>query len=203
MDTASFPDATRLSMADNPHRFEVDLDRGIRDRLVERLEASPRLPLQRGGLPAESGVYALCFRGRLVYVGKASSGTTKSRRTLRARLNEHIGKIEKRQNITLADMTCRYLIFESEWWVFAAEFALMDHYRPEWNGTGFGSKAPGAGRPGIEAGDRNMLFPRRNSAGYRSQLLPFRQTIRSSAASARAAPSSTSWRPSGLCAPSR
>lgn len=148
-------------MSDDPHRFDFDLDRGIRDQLVERLENSPFIALQRGAAPAESGIYALYFRGDLVYVGKASSGTTKSRRTLRARLNEHVGKIEKRQNITLADVTCRYLTFEGEWWVFAAEFALMDHYQPEWNASGFGSKVPGRGRPGIRTSQWDTLFPPR------------------------------------------
>jgi hypothetical protein len=43
---------------------------------------------------------------------------------------------------------CRYLHFESEWWVFAAEFALIAHYTPERNASGSGSKTPGAGRTG-------------------------------------------------------
>ena len=148
-------------MADDPHRFEFDLDRGIRDQIVERLEQSPLLPLLRGAAPAESGIYALYFKGALVYVGKASSGTTKSQRTLRTRLNEHVGKIKKRQNITLTDMACRYLTFESDWWAFAAEFALMDHYRPEWNASGFGSKVPGRGRPGLKVSQWDTLFPPR------------------------------------------
>ena len=148
-------------MASDPHRFEFDLDRGIRDQLVERLEESPLIALQKGIAPAESGICALYFKGVLVYVGKASSGTTKSGRTLRVRLNEHVGKIEKRQNITLADMACRYLTFEGEWWVFAAEFALMDHYQPEWNTSGFGSKVPGRGRPGVKTSQWDALFPPR------------------------------------------
>ena len=149
-------------MFGDPHRFVFDLDRGIRDQIVERLETSPMVALQRGVAPRESGIYALYFRGGLVYVGKASSGTTKSRRTLRDRLNEHVGKIEKRQNIALADMSCRYLTFESDWWTFAAEFALMDHYQPEWNASGFGSKTPGAGRPGTHRISQwNERFPPR------------------------------------------
>ena len=66
------------------------------------------------------------------------------------RLAEHWGKIGKRQNITHGDVQCRFLTFESDWWVFAAEFALMAHYRPEWNTSGFGSKTPGKGRPGTD-----------------------------------------------------
>ena len=149
---------------DDLHHFDFDLDRGIREQVVEKLEASPLLSLTRGVGPALSGIYALYFKGKLVYIGKASKGTTKSKRTLRSRLNEHVGKIEARRNITVADMQCRYLTFDSEWWVFAAEFALMAHYEPEWNESGFGSKTPGAGRPGTERISRwNELFPPRKT----------------------------------------
>lgn len=135
---------------DDPHHFDFDLDRGIRAQVVEKLASSPLLPLEKGVGPAASGIYALYFKGKLVYIGKASRGTTKSKRTLRARLAEHVGKISGRKHITLADMKCRYLTFSSEWWVFAAEFALMAHYQPEWNDSGFGSKTPGIGRPGTD-----------------------------------------------------
>lgn len=117
--------------AHDPHHFDFDLDRGTRSQVVEKLEASPLLPLAKGVGPLTSGIYVFYFKGKLVYIGKASKGTTKSKRTLRGRLSEHVGKIETRQNITLADMQCRYLTFASEWWVFAAEFALITHYEPE------------------------------------------------------------------------
>ncbi len=132
----------------DPHRFEFDLDRGIKEQVIAQLEASPLLDLTDGVGPRESGIYALYYNTRLVYVGKASTGLTASGRTLRARLGEHRRKIAGRRNITLADMQCRYLTFVSDWWVFAAELALMTHYTPEWNSSGFGSKTPGAGRPG-------------------------------------------------------
>jgi excinuclease UvrABC nuclease subunit len=127
---------------------------------VEKLESTPLLPLAKGVGPPSSGIYALYFKGELVYVGKAPKGTTKSARTLRARLNEHVGKIDKRKNITLIEMHCRFLTFSSEWWVFAAEFALITHYEPKWNASGFGSKTPGVGRPGTKRVSRwNELFP--------------------------------------------
>lgn len=144
----------------DPHRFEFDLDRGIREQVVEKLEQSPLLPLDKGVGPQGSGIYALYFRGNLVYVGKASKGTTKSQRTLRSRLNEHVGKISGRQNISLHDMECRFLVFSSEWWVIAAEFALISHYDPEWNGSGYGSKTPGKGRPGVRRNLWNDLYPK-------------------------------------------
>jgi hypothetical protein len=148
-------------MAGEEHQFDFDLDRGIREQAVEKLEASPLFDLAKGVGPLESGVYALYFKGKLVYIGKASKGTTKSKRTLRARLSEHVGKISGRRNITLADMKCRYLTFASEWWVFAAEFALIAHYHPEWNGSGYGSKIPGVGRPGTDRVSRwHERFPK-------------------------------------------
>jgi hypothetical protein len=145
----------------DPHHFEFDLDRGIRDQAVQKLESSPLLQLRKGVGPLASGIYALYFKGRLVYIGKASKGTTKSKRTLRARLNEHVGKFTGRRNIKVADMECRYLTFASDWWVFAAEFALIAHYHPEWNESGFGSKTPGKGRPGTDRVSRwNEQFPK-------------------------------------------
>jgi Eco29kI restriction endonuclease len=145
----------------NPHHFDFDLDLGIRRQVVDKLENSPSLPLTKHIGPHESGIYALYLHGTLVYVGKASKGTTKSKRTLRARLDEHVGKLAGRKNIALADITCRYLIFPSEWWVFAAELALISHYKPEWNGMGFGSKVPGIGRPGTHRVSQwDKLFPK-------------------------------------------
>ena len=91
-------------MADNgdPHRFDFDLDRGIREQVVEALEKSPLLPLEKNVGPASSGIYALYHKRKLVYIGKEPSGTTKSARTLRTRLGEHSAKINGRKNITLA-----------------------------------------------------------------------------------------------------
>lgn len=148
------------TLAADPHHFDFDLDRGIRSQVVEKLEASPLLALVKGVGPALSGIYALYYKGKLVYIGKATKEMTKSGRTLRSRLNEHVGKIATRQNIALDEMKCRYLTFASEWWVFAAEFALMTHYQPYWNASGFGSKTPGKGRPGTDRVSRwDGLFP--------------------------------------------
>jgi hypothetical protein len=145
---------------DSPHYFDFDLDRGIREQVVGKLESSPKLELKKKVGPDDSGIYVLYHQDKLVYIGKASKGTTKSKRTLCSRLNEHVTKISGRKNIKLADMRCRYLTFKSEWWVFAAEFALITHYRPEWNESGFGSKVPGKGRPGTDRVSRwNEQFP--------------------------------------------
>lgn len=150
-----------MTAEEDPHHFDFDLDRGIRLQVVEKLETSPMLPLSRAVGPQASGVYALYFGGDLVYVGKASKGTTKSKRTLRTRLAEHCGKLSGRLNISIEQVSCRFLTFDSEWWVFAAEFALITHYGPEWNESGFGSKTPGKGRPGTDRVSLwNSKFPK-------------------------------------------
>ena len=144
----------------DPHHFDFDLDRGIRLQVVEKLEASPFLPLVKGVGPPLSGIYGLYHNERLLYIGKATKETTKSGRTLRSRLNEHVGKFSKRRNIVMSEMQCRYLTFASEWWVFAAEFALVAHYKPELTGSGLGSKTPGKGRPGTHRVSRfDELYP--------------------------------------------
>lgn len=147
-------------MNDPNHHFVFDLDSAIRLQVVSKLEQSPLLPLVKDLGPAESGIYALYHFGKLVYVGKASKETTKSARTLKARLNEHVTKISGRQNIGLVEVECRYLTFDSEWWVFAAEFVLIAYYKPDWNGSGYGSKVPGKGRPGTHRLSRwNKQYP--------------------------------------------
>lgn len=147
------------------HEFVFELDRAIRDQVVTKLEKSPMLLLARNVAPNKSGVYALYHHGQLVYVGKASKGTTRSKRTLRSRLNEHVGKLDNRENLSLVDVGCRFLTIESDWFVWAAEFALINHYEPEWNNSGFGSKVPGRGRPGTHRVSKfNQMFPPRAGA---------------------------------------
>ena len=65
----------------------------------------------------ESGILRIYHKRVLVYVGKASRKTTKSGRTLRQRLNEHVVKISKHQHITVDEVQVRFLTFESEWWL--------------------------------------------------------------------------------------
>jgi hypothetical protein len=63
-------------LLDDLHRCDFDLDRGIREQVVERLEASPLLPLTKNVGPPLSSIYALYHKNTLVYVGKASKETT-------------------------------------------------------------------------------------------------------------------------------
>jgi hypothetical protein len=123
------------------HRFNP-LD--IPKHLLERFEESPLMEFPSPKAPKETGIYGLYLKGKLAYVGKA---TGKSH--LRKRFSEHAKKISKRKNIAVAQMECRFLIIGEEW-VHYAEHHLIAHYSPEWNGSGFGSHVPGAGRPGVQ-----------------------------------------------------
>lgn len=144
----------------DPHHFTFDLDAAISAQVLAALKTSPRVPLAKNVAPRESGIYALYHKRKLVYVGKASKGTTKSERSLRERLNEHVTKISGRQNIDPAELECQWLTMDSEWWVFAAEYALIAAALPPWNGSGYGSKTPGAGRPGTaRVSQWNQLYP--------------------------------------------
>lgn len=142
------------------HHFTFDLDEGIRVQLVRHLEQTPRLPLTKGVGPGESGLYALFLDGNLVYIGKATKTFTKSGRTLRARLAEHVAKLSARASVDLSRFQVTYATFESDWWVIAGEVALIRHLDPPWNESGFGSKTPGKGRPGTNrVSDFDRLFP--------------------------------------------
>lgn len=153
-------DTAQSAAETDPHRFVFELDRAIRDQVLEKLEQSPTVKLALDIAPKESGVYALFHKRTLVYVGKASKASTKSKRTLRSRINEHVRKISARQNISLDEMECRFLTIESDWFVWAAEFALINSFTPEWNNSGFGSKVPGAGRPGTDRVSKwNAMYP--------------------------------------------
>jgi hypothetical protein len=123
------------------HRFNP-LD--IPKHLLERFEESPLLDFPASKTLTETGIYGLYVARKLVYIGKA---TGKSH--LRKRFSEHARKIGRRKNVKLSQMQCRFLIIAEEW-VHYAEHHLISHYAPEWNGSGFGSHVPGAGRPGVE-----------------------------------------------------
>lgn len=135
------------------HDFVFEFDKAYTHQLIEKFEASPQHELVTDVAPPKKGVYALYYKRKLVYAGKALDTT------LKRRLNEHAKKIESRKNIDLGDMSCRFLIIESDWYVRAGEHALIISYKPEWNASGFGSHVPGRGRPGIRTSKWDSLYP--------------------------------------------
>jgi len=137
------------------HSFVFEFDKAYNQQLIEKFEASPDHPLTEDVAPRVKGVYALYYRGELVYAGKALETT------LGRRLAEHYKKIASRQNIDTADVTCRFLIIDGSWFVRAAEDALIQHYDPSWQRSGFGSHVPGVGRPGVRTSRWDTEFPPR------------------------------------------
>jgi hypothetical protein len=95
-------------MPADPHEFVFEIDVAIRTQIIQKLEASPELKLTRDVAHPVKGVYALYWKGNLVYAGKALHST------LRKRLNEHHDKIAGRQKIHLRDMSCRFLTIQSD-----------------------------------------------------------------------------------------
>jgi len=137
------------------HNFFFEFDKAFTTQLIQKFEASPAHPLTEEVAPPEKGVYALYWKGKIVYAGKALQTT------LRRRLGEHARKIAGRKNISLAQVACKFLIIESDWFVRAGEHALIESYDPQWNLSGFGSHVPGRGRPGIRRSKWDTEFPPR------------------------------------------
>src|SRR5438094_6091416 len=105
------------------HNFFFEFDKAFTAQLIQKFEASPAHRLTEDVASPEKGVYALYRKGKIVYAGKALDTT------LKRRLAEHARKISARRNISLGEVTCRFLIIESDWFVRAGEHALIEtHY---------------------------------------------------------------------------
>jgi hypothetical protein len=89
------------------HQFTFEFDKAYNAQLIEKFEASPEHALTEDVAQPSKGVYALYWRDRVVYAGKAMEGIT-----LRRRLAEHARKIAGRQNIDLGEVSCRFLIID-------------------------------------------------------------------------------------------
>jgi len=140
------------------HKFIFEFDKAYNHQLITKFEASPAHPLSQDVAPSTIGVYALYWKGQLVYAGKALEST------LKGRLADHARKIRRHEGIELQDMTCRFLEIDGSWFVRAAEDALIKHYSPAWQRSGFGRHDPGSGRPGIQPCKWDQGFPLRADA---------------------------------------
>ncbi len=135
------------------HEFFFEFDKAFTHQLIEKFEASPEHPLTEDVAPKRNGIYALYRKSEIVYAGKALPTT------LGQRLREHYRKIDGRQNISVKEMTCRFLTIDSDWFVRAGEYALIKTYAPAWNRSGVGSHVPGVGRPGVKVSQFDKVFP--------------------------------------------
>ncbi len=135
------------------HAFFFEFDKAYNQQLIEKFESSPEHALAPDVAPTLKGVYALYHKSGLVYAGKALNTT------LARRLNEHYRKISSRQNIDVSELSCRFLTIDGDWFVRAAEDALIQHYSPLWQNSGFGSHVPGRGRPGVRKSRWDSMYP--------------------------------------------
>ncbi len=134
------------------HEFFFEFDRAFNHQLLEKFEASPEHALAPDVASRRNGVYALYRGGELVYAGTALANTTLARRLgdhYRKVVGRRKRKIVGRRNIDVSEISCRYLVIDGDWFVRAAEDALIQKYQPLWQGSGFGGHGPGRGRPGI------------------------------------------------------
>lgn len=132
-----------LSLADGFIAFELDLMGAVLDQLIPILDKMEGEPLTRAAaqlLPDAQGVYLLIHQGQVHYVGK-----TDAEAGLRTRLTRHVTKFEQRDNIVPADVqfkAAQILVLTA----MDIESKLINHYRTDWNGSGFGSNDPGRQR---------------------------------------------------------
>lgn len=141
------------------HSFVFDLARAYTEQAIQQFESSPAHRLRDCQAPAEYGVYALYLapdKHAPVYVGKATNIT------LVRRLTEHARKIGKSRGVKVEEVWCRYLVInklDARWLAVSCEDALITHYKPKWQNSGFGRHTPGKGRPGIRESVWDQWYP--------------------------------------------
>lgn len=144
-------------MADG--RFTFNFTKAVQDQFAAQIEAQPERALSDPQAPREPGVYVLYRNSKVVYVGSAV-GPAK----LHNRLRDHANRIRKAQNISLKEMTCRFMTVDEDWMAIAAEWLMIGLYKPEWNRSGFGGHEPGGGRPGTRPRRWDADFPLKQKA---------------------------------------
>ena len=105
-------------------------------------QALAKLAADQVTLNARQGVYLLYHRGEPVYLGKADD--------VHERLRQHLRKMSGRANIDLGAVGYKALLLDKSMSTAANETVLIqlfqETYQGMWNGTGFGTKAPGKER---------------------------------------------------------
>lgn len=136
------------------HSFQFDYPRAFEIQLIEQLEGSPTHPLDAAEAPSALGVYAIYEDAETpAYVGMTSRHSS-----LRSRLAQNRRKLLITPAKKASKFRCRYLVVPNEHEVALAEKILIAHYKPPWNGLGFGSHTPGAGRPGKIGSKWEQMF---------------------------------------------
>lgn len=137
----------------------------VSQQLKDLLESLPFTPLNDATLAAlrqyqtdndtVQGVYLITIDGVPRYVGKADD--------VADRLTQHLRKLSGRRNIDLAQIGYKALLLDKSMSTAANEGILIQMFKEShgdlWNGTGFGSKDPGAGRDNTRPGPFDRLHP--------------------------------------------
>jgi hypothetical protein len=115
-------------------KFNKQFRTMTQDVIVELQQHTGSHPLTNCVGPKESGIYALYFKSLLqpIYIGSA-------KRSLRGRLKDHFKRLTGR--VALEEVTVRFITFDSVQ-AISFEEALILHYCPEWNNSGFGNGDP-------------------------------------------------------------
>lgn len=133
IDHPPLPSPTATDPMDWSARFDALIV--IRER---ELALARRLPIDmQERVPTASGVYAIYYRDRLVYIGSADK--------MRGRLREHRASVRSAGRIDRGEVAYIFILC-SRHASLAIESRLIAHYAPPWNSTGFGSKVNGNGR---------------------------------------------------------
>lgn len=130
-------------MPDGFIAFELDLMGAVMHQLIPTLDQTESAPLTLANtqaLPDKQGVYLLIHDDEICYVGKTDADAG-----LRTRLMRHVRKFEQRHNVKPSDVNykaAQILVLTA----MDVETKVIQHYRAEWNGSGFGSNDPGRNR---------------------------------------------------------
>lgn len=113
--------------------------------------------------PMVHGVYFQYDEGREIYIGK-SSGIRKPSKSVSvaARLYTHRETCHGRWDIFPERMTYKVIPVDHKLHghILLLEQYAIEHFRPKWNGTGYGSADPGKGRSGQGPTDFELKHPR-------------------------------------------
>jgi hypothetical protein len=172
------------------HTFYSPTFQSVVEEVIDFLESSPGYSLPLADRFNGPGVYALYYQGEFgpyapishanedelvepIYVGKAvpkgrRQGRSRSSNSaeLYERINEHRLSIDKAENLSPEEFSCRFVILEDEMsdTIVTVESALVRKHTPLWNSTidGFGNHDPGSGRYDQQPSEWDTLHPGRS-----------------------------------------
>jgi hypothetical protein len=177
------------------HVFDPSDPRQMARLIVQTLLVQDKEPLTET-MPQfyGSGVYALYYHGNFpaylpisgtetpIYVGKVDPASPTARtpaeqeyRLWRRLSKDHARNIERTENLSVSEFTCRYLVVTSAWQTTAEDY-LIDRFRPVWNNEvkvcyGFGKHGDKAATRSNTRSPWDQLHPGRRWA-WTADMVP-------------------------------